>query len=245
MLVRPSLGFVMIRHVRDSLTNEYWQESYRTIRQFYDHPILIIDDHSDPQFIQSDLSLVNCQIITSDFIARGELLAYYYFERLHPFDHAVIIHDSVFFTRHVEFDLPATIRFMWFFTHEWDTDLATINLMTWLDDAGPAIRLYTDKIRWVGCFGAMSIIRWDFIHTIAVRHRLFETLGPHLQTRTDRMSVERILAVLAYLNDPNLQPNQCSLWGNIIKNYSFDVEYSYYKAGRLAQYPMAKVFTGR
>jgi hypothetical protein len=91
----------------------------------------------------------------------------------------------------------------------------------------------------------MALISWNFIHQIDVRHRLFETLGPHLQTRSDRMTLERIIAVLAYLNDPNLNPTACTFWGDIIKAYPFGIKFDHYKAGRLARFPMAKVFTGR
>ena len=42
------IGFIILRHVNSSKTNEYWKECYRCIRYFYpSNKILIIDDNSD------------------------------------------------------------------------------------------------------------------------------------------------------------------------------------------------------
>lgn len=48
----PSYIFIVLRHVNSAQTNEYWQESYKSIRTHYpDTPIYIIDDHSSPEYV--------------------------------------------------------------------------------------------------------------------------------------------------------------------------------------------------
>ncbi len=43
-----SYGFIILRHVNNELTNQYWIKSIHCIRQFYpENHILIIDDNSD------------------------------------------------------------------------------------------------------------------------------------------------------------------------------------------------------
>ena len=52
-------GFIILRHVNNKQTNEYWQECYRRIRTFYpEHKIIIIDDNSDSRFV-TEMDLYN------------------------------------------------------------------------------------------------------------------------------------------------------------------------------------------
>ena len=76
-----SLGFIILRCITNSLTNEYWKECYRCIRNFYpNNRILIIDDNSNKQYVTND-KLHNTMIIESEFPKRGEFLPYYYYLR--------------------------------------------------------------------------------------------------------------------------------------------------------------------
>ena len=75
------LGFIILRNIINSMTNEYWKECYRCIRRLYpDNRILIIDDNSNKQFTSNEL-LNNTMIIESEFPKRGEFLPYYYYLR--------------------------------------------------------------------------------------------------------------------------------------------------------------------
>jgi hypothetical protein len=48
----PDYGFIILRHVRDELTNKYWQLSYDSIRNIYpDVKVVIIDDNSDNKYL--------------------------------------------------------------------------------------------------------------------------------------------------------------------------------------------------
>ncbi len=68
------IGFIILRHVNSSITNEYWKECYRCIKKFYPkNRILIIDDNSDISFLTNE-PLDNSMIIKSEFPKRGEFL---------------------------------------------------------------------------------------------------------------------------------------------------------------------------
>ena len=47
-----SLGFIIIRHVNNDLTNKYWIHCYDCIRTYYpENSIVIIDDNSKQEYI--------------------------------------------------------------------------------------------------------------------------------------------------------------------------------------------------
>ena len=49
-----TLGFIILRHIKDDKTNEYWKFSYDCVRRFYpETPIMIIDDNSMKQGLYS------------------------------------------------------------------------------------------------------------------------------------------------------------------------------------------------
>tara|TARA_R110000851_G_scaffold169164_3_gene315317 strand:- start:247 stop:495 length:249 start_codon:yes stop_codon:yes gene_type:complete len=76
-----TLGFIILRYVKDTQSSKFWISSHQYIRKFYkDNKIIIIDDNSDYTFIDEDYqnSLENTSIIKSEFPKRGELLPYYY-----------------------------------------------------------------------------------------------------------------------------------------------------------------------
>ena len=104
-LVKKTIGFIILRHVNDALTNQYWIYCYTCIRKFYaENEIIIIDDNSNPAFI-SAIPLYKTTVISSEYPQRGELLPYYYFLRNKLFDIAVIIHDSVFIQKYMDFNV--------------------------------------------------------------------------------------------------------------------------------------------
>ena len=74
-----TIGFIMLRHVNNELTNQYWILCYDCIRKYYpENIVLIIDDNSDYQFI-TDKQLYKTNIIKNDYPKRGELMPYYYY----------------------------------------------------------------------------------------------------------------------------------------------------------------------
>jgi hypothetical protein len=50
--VNCKIGFIILRHVNNELTNNYWIHSYDCIRKFYpENFIIIIDDNSKYEYI--------------------------------------------------------------------------------------------------------------------------------------------------------------------------------------------------
>ena len=51
---KPTIGFIILRHVNSETTNLYWQLSYDNVRQFYpENDIIIIDDNSNYQYVSN------------------------------------------------------------------------------------------------------------------------------------------------------------------------------------------------
>jgi len=100
-----SYGFIITRHVNSEKTNNYWNRCIKLIITFYPHKkIVIIDDNSNQDFVKTEFEYKNVIYEKSEYPGRGELLPYIYFLKNHYFDNAIIIHDSVFFHKRVEFE---------------------------------------------------------------------------------------------------------------------------------------------
>jgi hypothetical protein len=233
----------MIRHVSSEQTNEYWIESLRCIQKWYSGcPIMIVDDNSNPEFLHKsdDTDLTNVTVVNSEFHRRAELLPYYYFHKLKPFDKAVIIHDSVFIQKHVNFDNVNDVSFLWSFTHDWDQSKSELNIIGNLKSNKILTTLYNRKHMWLGCFGVMSCITHDFLSTIVENYDMFDLLN-HIDSRDKRMCLERIFAVMCYsLTDVQ------SIFGDINTYLVWDYcKYQEYKNNNLKGLPFVKVFSGR
>ena len=101
----PTIGFIILRHVNNALTNQYWINCYKCIRSLYaENLILIIDDASDDTYLTHEV-LYKTTIINSEYPKRGELLPYFYYLQNKLFDTAVIIHDSVFINARLDLNI--------------------------------------------------------------------------------------------------------------------------------------------
>ena len=196
-----TLGFIIIRHVNSSVTNEYWAESLRCIKKWYpDCPVMIVDDNSNPNFLHEpeSLDLTNVTVVQSEFHKRAELLPYYYFHKLKPFDKAVIIHDSVFIQKYVNFDNVNDVSFLWSFTHDWDAPESELDIISKLKSNNILRTIYNSKDIWLGCFGVMSCITHDFLSSIVDNYDMFDLLN-YIDSRDKRMCLERIFVWLQFL----------------------------------------------
>jgi len=257
------IGFIITRHVNSPETNNYWIECYHCIRMFYDYPIVIIDDGSNPEFLTISPDLINCQIIfEKEFTGRGELLPYYYFYKSHFFEKAIIIHDSVFIQQKIDFQMYTGVQFLWEFEHTWNDVTEEIQLLintvkTRTDIVFHEIlQMYYEKQNWKGCYGVQSVIDHSFLSYIQDKYSFFELLH-YVKTRKNRMALERIFGFLCHYNQPDLI-NNAPIFGNIhtyTRNVStarqLDYDYFYYHYmydkpnGHIAHSPIVKVWTGR
>jgi hypothetical protein len=240
-----TIGFIILRHVNSELSDYYWKESYKCIRKFYDNPILIIDDSSNRTFLNENIDLLNCTVIY-DTIHKGtgEILPYYYFHKIRPFDTAVIIHDSMFIQSKIDFSLNSNenVRFLWSFRNWMDEPGFILDLLKIIDIDNELHIFYNDKKKWKGCFGFASIINWIFLDIVNKKYRIFELLLPHIKCRQDRCALERIFALLFYYFDPNIKDE---LFGDIHFYIQWGIKYTEYLTRDYSQYPIMKVWTAR
>jgi len=242
------IGFIIIRHVNSEKTNLLWQECYKCIRVFYDNPIVIIDDNSDSNFITT-LEMTNVTLIQSEYPKRAELLPYYYFLKEAWFDTEVIFHDSVFIQTPIKFYKPN--RFLWHFvSHRNDDTLGEIENILKLQNKKQLLDLYISKEKWSGCFGVMSIITHKMISYIEAKYNFFILLDTVI-TRTQRMTIERIFAVIL-AHEAGLNKGDCSYFGNIETycKWSFSEKYTiaqYFedKKNNKIKLPIVKLWSGR
>jgi len=241
-----TLGFIIIRHVNNKITDLYWKECYTCIRKFYNNPILIIDDSSNRAFLNENIHLTNCTVIYDhEHKGSAEFLPYYYFYTLKPFDQAVIIHDSVFIQSNVSFELNTTedIRFLWSFPHYYDDEIFHLikDLCTDLPQTDSLLSLYHKKSEWLGCFGVMSVIKWTFLDKLQQTHKIFDIMLPKITKRDNRHALERVFALLAYHNTSSHN----SLFGDIYNYIRWGVTFTEYLQQDFSSYPVMKVWSAR
>jgi len=238
----------MVRHVCSERTNAYWKESYHCIRTWYPTAhILIIDDSSHRDYLKEDIVLSHCTVIY-DTTHKGsaELLPYYYFHLLYPFDTAVILHDSTFIQRPIDFTLEEgeSCRFLWSFQHWFDEDIVTAieEVLTALPSGPALLERYHQKTEWNGCFGVMSVIQWNFLDHIQRTEDLFARFFPIITTRHYRHALERCMAVLLTHYFPTIKP---SMYGDIHQYIKWGITFEEYQAKDWINYPIMKVWTAR
>ena len=242
------IGFIIIRHVNSEKTNRLWQECYKSIRLFYDNPIVIIDDNSDSKFLTT-LDMINVTLIQSEYPKRAELLPYYYFLREAWFDTAVILHDSVFIQAPINFNKPN--HYLWHFTsHDWDDKQGEIECIRKLKNHEPLLEFYNSTDKWNGCFGVMSIITYKMIHDINMKYNFFILLDT-IVTRVQRMMIERVFAGI-FPNARTITKDNCSYFGNIQTycKWGFNEKYTILnyledKSNNKINLPIVKLWSGR
>jgi len=253
MELRDKIGFIMIRHVCDERTNNYWIENYRSVRKYYSNKIIIIDDNSNYNYIKMDeeeeKKIYNCEIIQSEHKGRGEILGYYYYYKYRFFEKAVIIHDSVFMNKKIDFDQFGDIRFIWHFTANW-FDKTTENKLLSNIEQGQELEKYYEKENRVlinGCFGVQSVITYKFLYELEEKYKFLNLLDI-IDNRNERMNFERIFALMC-INERDILISKPSIYGVIHEYLRFGYPYEEYledkKENRLLDKDIIKVWTGR
>ena len=229
------LGFIVLRHVNNEKTNKYWICCIRCIRHYYpENEILIIDDNSNYDFI-TDETLYKTTIINSEYPKRGELLPYYYYLYNKLFDVAVIIHDSVFINKYIDFSVDK-YKLLWEFEHDWDNIEDETRMINVLNDS-ELKEFYANKSLWKGCFGCMSIINHDFLTYINNKYDITKLLDCILN-RDNRCSFERVLACLL-----QKEAKKETLLGNIHKYCKWNIPFE--EINKYKHLPILKCWTGR
>ena len=203
------VGFIMLRHVNNEETNQYWIHCYNCIRKYYpENKILIIDDNSNYKFVTNE-KLYETHIIKSEYPKRGELLPYYYYLHNKLFDSAIIIHDSVFINKYIDLSVKK-YKILWTFEHKWDQTQDETRIINVFNDS-ELKQFYEKKNLWKGCFGGMSIITHDYLTFINDKYDISKLLDCILN-RYNRMSFERVIACLLQKNG-----DKETLFGDIFK----------------------------
>ena len=230
------IGFIILRHVNNKNTNNYWIHSYDCIRKYYpENKIIIIDDNSLQNFI-TDKTLYKTLIINSEYPGRGELLPYYYYLQNKLFDTAVIIHDSVFINKYIDFNVD-NYKLLWEFDSNHDPHTNDETKMIDVFNDFELKQFYQNKSLWKGCFGGMSIIKHDYLEFINTKYDISKLLD-YVKTRYNRCSFERVLACL-------LQKNRKkeTLLGDIMGYCRWGIKYN--EKENFKNLPIIKVWTGR
>ena len=232
-----NLGFIMLRHVNNEQTNNYWSHCYDCIRKFYpESKILIIDDNSNYNFI-TEKELYKTKIIQSEYPKRGEILPYYYYLKNKEFDTALILHDSAFINKKLEVDVK-DYKILWCFEHRWDQIKDETTMIEKFDDL-ELKEFYEDKKRWKGCFGGMSIITHDYLTKINNKYDISKLLDC-ITTRYNRCSFERVIGCLMEYSGERYP----SLFGDINKYGKWEIKF-HEKEKYEDTLPIIKVWTGR
>ena len=241
-----SLGFIILRHVNSEKTNKLWIECYDCIRKFYPiNKILIIDDFSNYEFVDTHKNLSDTLIIQSEFKGRGELLPYYYYLQNKLFDYAVIIHDSVFIQQFMDFKRET--QFLWSFEHHWDYIYDHAKLINRLLKPESISSVYNNVTLWEGCFGVMSVITHDFLCDMNNTFN-FVNLIEVMVSREDRMALERVFAVLLTICNKKNNIKTTSIFGNIHLYCNWGQGYETYQIKKINNQitlPIEKVWSGR
>jgi hypothetical protein len=230
------IGFIMLRHVNNELTNNYWNHCYECIRKYYpENLILIIDDNSNYDYIKEKHTLYKTTIINSQYPRRGELLPYYYYLHNKLFDTAVIIHDSVFINQYIDMSVNK-YKLIWEFEHYYDNIEEETKMLQLFNDTD-LLNFHENKDLWKGCFGGMSIITHDYLIDINNQYDISKLLECIL-TRGDRCWFERVIACLLQKNE-----KKETLLGNIHNYCKWGITFE--EKDNYTHLPLIKVWTGR
>jgi len=237
---KTSFGFILLRHVNSKESDNYWKSAYESIRKYYSNPIVIIDDNSN-SFLTS-IPMKNTIVLQSEYPGRGELLPFYYYIKHKWFDQAVILHDSAFINKKIDFHVHS-YKILWEFTkHQYDKPLKEKQLIHALKNNEELLALYETK-QWKGCFGCMMIVRHSFLKELN-RTYDFSRLLPLVKNREDRKGLERVIACMF-----QTKGTAVSMLGDIIVYGIKPFTYSYLdyinRYSNSDFFPIIKVWSGR
>ena len=241
-------GFIITRHVNTKITNEFWKRSYEFIRKIYpNNLIVIIDDNSNQDFITHNFDFYNTIIINSEFnFNPGEYLPYYYLNKYHFFDKAIILHDGMFVNKEININNEA---FLWHFDVGYENHTYEQYLIYKLNSkyVEELITLHNSSDKWKGCFGCCCVINYNTVKLFFDKYHLANIMTS-ITLRTHRSCLERIIALLFY-NEKIISNDNCSIFGDIKQvPKNFELSYTDYLDNKdfwTNEYTITKLWTGR
>jgi hypothetical protein len=253
-----TFGFILTRHVNSELTNKYWNHSAKLLRTFYPNKqIIIIDDNSKQQFIKADFDYENIKIIQSEFPGSGELLPYYYFIKNKFFENAIIIHDSVFIHKRINFEILNNIKVLplWHFNPDKENINNTLRITNNLKNPYNIYQkiglidtiLGMPDAKWYGCFGSQAYINHNFLLQLENKYNITNLVNI-VKNRPDRCCLERIIGCIFFTENASICKKK-SLFGDIMKyqkwgEYTFEKYFNNFNKGKINK-NVLKVWTGR
>lgn len=243
---KSEIVFVVLCHIRNDDDSKLWRRCHDSIREFYPGtPIVIIDDNS--QNPPSDDSLDNVIFIKSEYPGAAEILPYHYFMKYKWAEKMIFLHDSMILIRPFgNYELSAPIKFHWHFATHWCDDDAMINcLLSRLDYAEELIDYNLNhKDLWYGCFGVASIIDLNLLEKIEQKYSIINSLKILLKTRSQRMALERIFALIMF-KEQYVSKDNCSNFGIIHSHpYAYmDIDDDMLEEIKKSSYPSAIIKT--
>jgi len=253
-----SFGFIITRHVNSEKTNVYWNQCIKLLRNFYPQTkIVIIDDNSNEKFVKPFFDYENIEIIKSEFPGSGEILPYYYFIKKKFFENAVILHDSVFFHKRINFEIlnGKEVIPIWHFNPDKENIQQTLFITRHLNNSFEIQKKITlndnvigmPQIKWYGCFGSQSYINHTFLLNLEKKYNISKLVNV-INDRTARCCLERIIGCLFFTENSLLFKNK-SLLGDIMlyqkwTDYTLDKYIKNLQDGFVPK-PIVKIWTGR
>jgi len=252
-----SFGFIISRHVNSETTNKYWNHSVKLLRTFYpERKIIIIDDNSNQNFVKAEFHYKNIEVIQSEFPGRGELLPYYYYLKNKFFENAVILHDSVFIHKRLNFEVLNGMKVLplWHFNSDNENVYNSKRIINVLNNKYILHNKLQDEMsiglpidKWYGCFGVQSYINHNFLLHIEQKYRITNMIS-NVLCRSDRCCLERIMGCIFFTECPKIFKMK-SLLGDITnsanwRKYTFDKYSEHLKKGVVPRL-VVKVWSGR
>jgi hypothetical protein len=237
-----TIGFIILRHVRDDKSFVYWILCHEHIRKYYpDSPIMIIDDNSSTEYCldKYERELDNTIIIQSEYPGRGELLPYYYYLKNKFCDTVCILHDSVFVNRYVDFGVIDTYKMLWQFEHWYDSPEHDKRIISVLHNNSELLLFYDNNNEWKGCFGGMSVITYDYLKSIDDKYDITRLISCILN-RPDRSAFERVIGCLLQIHDTT----KC-FFGDIYSYCKWGINMHDMNRADIVALPFIKVWSGR
>jgi len=223
---KPSFGFIITRHVNNNITNCYWNNNVSLLNRYYPNAkIIIIDDNSIPQFVKAFKEYKNVEIIKSQFPKRGELLPFIYYLKHKWFDKAVIIHDSVFIHRYINFNkINFPVIPLWHYPYDKEnvynvSRIASVltnnyNVNRKIHSNSKAVLSLRNPDMFDLCFGCQCVITHNFLSLLEEKYAITRLIRV-IHNRIDRCALERVMGAL-FTEECGKLSIYPSLFGNIM-----------------------------